>query len=287
MKLFNTSGEMANNTDRECPDSPTGFKSKGAEKDINEGHIKITDLLYQQQPHKKRVKIKLCVFLIALTLLVIGRFNVPDNEPPCIVDFVQNWFSAVNEFILNNAAWRNALQIICSAFMDLMFLATGAFWITRGNSSRLVVTTIIFYIIRAIVQSMWWSPFPEGFTWYDPGLPSLVVPYGKGSDFFFSGHIGFVVICASEWKRNGNPLMVTILSIGGIYTAFILLVYHVHYSIDLFTGAFFAHWVFMMVDSYKEKIDSFLIEVYYTGRGFFKKGLRKVSDPKDTEQDLL
>jgi len=283
MKLYKTSDDPSD-SDIESINSPIGFKSKLVEKDANLNPIKVTDLLYQQESPEKRAKIKLCVFLTALTLLVAGRFSVPDNNPACIVDFVQNWFSGVNEFILNNAAWRNALQIICSAFMDLMFLGTGAFWITRGSSSRLVVTTIIFYLVRAVVQSLWWSPFPEGFTWYDPGLPSLVVPYGKGSDFFFSGHIGFVVICATEWKRYGNKLMFTILTVGGVYTAFILLVYHVHYFIDLFTGAFFAHWVFLMVDSNKEAIDSFLIEVYYTLRGLVKKGHKGLSS---TRQELL
>ncbi len=30
--------------------------------------------------------------------------------------------------------------------------------------------------------------FPEGFYWDTPGFPSLVVPYGRTSDFFFSGN---------------------------------------------------------------------------------------------------
>ena len=29
--------------------------------------------------------------------------------------------------------------------------------------------------------------YPTGFYWEDPGVPSLVVPYGYTSDFFFSG----------------------------------------------------------------------------------------------------
>ena len=29
--------------------------------------------------------------------------------------------------------------------------------------------------------------YPEGFYWEYPGFPSFVVPYGRTSDFFFSG----------------------------------------------------------------------------------------------------
>jgi hypothetical protein len=228
------------------------------------------------------------VFGISLVLLVLGRFNVPDNDVPNIVDKVQDSLSGVNEFILNNPALRNSLQILCSAFMDIMFLGTGAFWIMRGNSCRLVVSTLIFYIVRAIVQSLWYSPFPSsGYWWYDPGFPSLVVPYGKGSDFFFSGHIGFVTICAAEWKKNKSPLMVTILTIGGIYTGFILLAYKVHYSIDLFTGVTFAHYVYMMVDSNKEKIDSFLIGIYYAIKDFANKRFGVVGSKRDSDPEFL
>lgn len=29
--------------------------------------------------------------------------------------------------------------------------------------------------------------YPQGFYWEPPGFPSFAVPYGKTSDFFFSG----------------------------------------------------------------------------------------------------
>ena len=29
--------------------------------------------------------------------------------------------------------------------------------------------------------------YPDGYFWEHPGFPSIVVPYGRSSDFFFSG----------------------------------------------------------------------------------------------------
>jgi hypothetical protein len=288
MKLYRTSNDMPTESDLSEAISPKIHKTKTSEKDSELLTTKVTDMLYQQEPKEKKIKIRAWVFGISLVLLFLGRFNVPDNDPPSIVDKVQDSLSGVNEFILNNPTLRNTLLILCSGFMDLMFLGTGAFWIMRGNSSRLVVSTLVFYIVRAIVQSFWYSPFPSsGYWWYDPGFPSLVVPYGKGSDFFFSGHIGFVTICAAEWKKTKNPLMATILTIGGIYTGFILLAYKVHYSIDIFTGVTFAHYVYIMVDSNKEKIDSFLIEIYYKIKGLFEKSSMALHSPKDSEHEFL
>jgi hypothetical protein len=285
MSQFKSSDGLSTESDLNEAMSPKLFKVKPLEKEYTS---KDTDQLYDAEPKEKKIKIRAWVFGIAIILLFAGRFNVPFNDPPCIIDKVQDWLSGVNEWIMNNPSWRNALQILCSGFMDVMYLGTGAFWIMRGNSSRLVVATLIFYIVRAMVQGIWFSPFPSsGYWWDDPGFPSLVVPYGKGSDFFFSGHIGFVTICALEWKKNKNPLVATILTIGGIYTGFILLTYKVHYSIDLFTGVTFAHYVYLMVDSYKEKIDSFLIGVYYYIGGFAQKTFSARRTSKDSDQEFL
>jgi len=266
--------------------SPKLLKPKSLD---NSDTVKVSDLMYEKETPKKKAIIRLVVFVTCLVFLIIGRASVPSNDPDCVVDKVMDFFQFVNNFIAEYPGWRDALQIICSVFMDLMFLATGAFWILRGSSSRLVITVLAFYIVRAIVQALWLSPFPKTgiYWWYDPGLPSLVVPYGKGSDFFFSGHVGFVTICALEWKKYGKMVMFWILTAGGVYTAFILLVYHVHYSIDLFVGLTFAHYTYLLVDSYKDPIDSFLIEVYYKLRFFFRKLIGLFIGSKDTPHTYL
>jgi len=245
-------------------------------------------LTYEQQPQRKRAIIRLVVFVVCLAFLFIGRAGVPSNEPACVVDKLMNLFDGLNTYIMNNPALRNTLQIICSLFMDVMFFVTGGYWILRGNSSRVIISVLGFYIVRAIIQAIWFSPFPATGTywWFDPGFPSFVVPYGKGSDFFFSGHIGFVTICALEWRKHGNNLMFWILTAGGVYTALILLIYHVHYSIDLFVGVFFAHYVFMMVDFYKEPIDAFLIRTFYKMK-YLARRVAGMITGKDYSQEYL
>lgn len=42
---------------------------------------------------------------------------------------------------------------------------------------------MFFFVIKILVQMR----FPDGYYWLDPGFPSFVVPYGRSSDFFFSG----------------------------------------------------------------------------------------------------
>lgn len=119
------------------------------------------------------------------------------------------------------------------------------------------MSSAIFYAVRAIIQAAFWSPYPAGYNWETPGFPSFVAPYGKGSDFFFSGHSGFLVLMANEWNMNGYRKMRNYCLLNLVYTVVVLLVYQAHYSIDIFTGVFFADYVFNKVDYYKENIDGF------------------------------
>jgi len=136
------------------------------------------------------------------------------------------------------------------------------------------------------VQKIWVSPFPQGYYWEAPFLPSLVVPYGRGSDFFFSGHSGFLVICASEWHRIKMPKMRNFAICVAIYTIFILLTYRIHYSIDIFTGVIFAEWCFGKVDLHHDKIVNFFCYGFkYIKRCFGRKYGKMLYDDEILTKD--
>jgi len=140
---------------------------------------------------------------------------------------------------------------------------------------------------------MWYSPFPPGYVWDDPGFPSLVVPYGRTSDFYFSGHIGIVTICACEWITWKKYFASALIGLGGLYTIFIMLSFQAHYSIDLFTGIICGHWMFMLIDGQKDRIDTFFLTVYKIAkmlvtRVFEKKVVvaKKVAAKSDGRQEI-
>jgi hypothetical protein len=43
----------------------------------------------------------------------------------------------------------------------------------------------------------------EGFAWFDPGFPSLTIPYHDTNDFFWSGHIGTCFMYSAEFYFAG------------------------------------------------------------------------------------
>lgn len=225
------------------------------------------------------------VFIIVVAFLIVGRYSVPDDIIPCVEDKVMDALKFANDFINapGNEVYRSLFQALCSFLVDLTFIITFVYWVLKGRSGRLPITLAIFYITRALVQKVAFMPYPQGWYWYDPGFPSLVVPYGRGSDFFFSGHTGFMVICASEWhalKNTKHNTKVRNFVIGaGIYTMLILLVYRIHYFIDVFTGLIFAEWVWCKVDKHKDTLDGYF--------AFVMNKLRSILGAKETKITIV
>jgi len=201
------------------------------------------------------------VFLVAIGifLLFIGRFQIPNNDVEALTDNVLDLFQPINDWIHRNAdsIGPKLLLFCCATNMDIIFFATVYFWFKEGKTGRILISITIFYVTRSLVQLMSFQPIPKGYYWESPGFPSFVAPYGRTTDFFFSGHSGFLVLMGNEWKRCGYKKVHKLIMLNLIYTIFVLLSCQGHYSIDIFTGVFFADYVFNKVDEHKDTIDEF------------------------------
>lgn len=92
---------------------------------------------------------------------------------------------------------------------------------------------LFFYGIRGTLQSIYTFKFSKNFFWDYPGFPSLLVSYGEQSDFYYSGHCGFIIMLGymftkeKKWKKTIRFFW----AIGFFFVAFVLLSCNVHYSI--------------------------------------------------------
>jgi hypothetical protein len=80
-------------------------------------------------------------------------------------------------------------------------------FVIYGKTWRLPIALIMFYLLRMIVQKLFLLRYPEGYLWDYPGFPSLVVPYGKTNDFFYSGHVGGACVMMLEFRSLANTLV--------------------------------------------------------------------------------
>lgn len=145
--------------------------------------------------------------------------------------------------------------------MDCFSLSIFVYWLLYIRNLRFMITVTVFYAIRSIHMLIFHLRFPLGYYWNDPHFLSLSVPYGRTSDFFFSGHCGFLAICFFEWRSLGWPRMQVAVFIGGLYLAFVLLALKVHYIIDITSGVMLAHYFHIISEHYHERLEKSLYKL--------------------------
>lgn len=71
----------------------------------------------------------------------------------------------------------------------------------------------------------------SGTYWISPGIPSLLVPYGDATDFYYSGHTGIMIISVLLLRRFGFYACSWIAAAITIFMIKALILFRVHYSI--------------------------------------------------------
>jgi hypothetical protein len=90
--------------------------------------------------------------------------------------------------------------------------------------------------------------FPEGYIWDYPGFPSVMVSYLKTNDFFYSGHVGLPILMMCEFQILKRYYMFAFCILTFFIESFTMLATRGHYTIDLITGAIFAHYIFQNIE---------------------------------------
>ena len=98
-------------------------------------------------------------------------------------------------------------------------------------------------------------PAPERMIWRNPGFPSLLVTYGTASDLFFSGHTAIAVYGSIELAHYGGPLAALLGLAIILVEAAAVLVLRAHYTMDVFTGAVTALWVWTVASTLAPGLD--------------------------------
>ena len=110
---------------------------------------------------------------------------------------------------------------------------------------------------------------PEGFAWFNPGMPALTVPYHDTNDFYYSGHVGSSTMYMIEFFLNGYTMLGYMTTFVLINQWVLLMLLRTHYIIDLVTGLLLGHWAIL----HAEWI-SYIIDVKLLGWSASKRNLQ-------------
>jgi hypothetical protein len=200
-------------------------------------------------------------FLVAVSLGVwfwsqalIGQRAFPEGR---IGDRLLDLTAPLNRFLLLHSRWADRLLIASSALIDML----GLFLIglaVFGPSIRPFLGMLILFVLRQVCQGLCALPSPEGMIWRDPGFPSLLVTYGVATDLFFSGHTAIAVYGCLELGRLGGTPAIVLGTLIALFEVGAVLVLRAHYTMDVFTGAVTALWIYGVAATLAPGVDALL-----------------------------
>ena len=184
------------------------------------------------------------------TQALIGRRAFPDGR---IGDAVLEATAPLNRYFLDHPASANRLLIGTSALIDLLgiFLVGMSIF---GPSLRPFLGLLLLFALRQLCQGLCALPPPEGMIWRHPGFPSLLVTYNTASDLFFSGHTAIAMFGALELARFGG-VAAAIGATVVLVEVTTVLVLRAHYTMDVFTGAVTALWIWSVASHLAPRLD--------------------------------
>ena len=160
------------------------------------------------------------------------------------------WFS-------RNPRATNVTLVVTSAFIDAIgiYLLGSA---VLGPSIRPFIALFILFGLRQICQSITTMPKPTGVIWRHPGVPSFLVTYDVGNDFFFSGHTAVAVLGALELAYHGPPVAALVVAAIALVEAAVVIIFRAHYTADVFAAAFAAWGAELIAQHVSPTIDFWL-----------------------------
>jgi hypothetical protein len=185
------------------------------------------------------------------TQALIARRAFPQGQ---IGDRLLDLTATLNRLLWEHPHWADGVLIVTSAVIDLLgifLVVLGVF----GPSIRPLVGLLLLFALRQVCQGLCALPAPERMIWRDPGFPSLLVTYGTASDLFFSGHTAIAVYGSIELAHYGGPLAVPLGLAIILVEATAVLVLRAHYTMDVFTGAVTALWVWTVASALAPGLD--------------------------------
>jgi len=191
------------------------------------------------------------LFLWFWTQSLLGSRPVPAK----IGDGLHDLTASTNSYLLSHPKSANALLIASSAIIDMLRIYILASTIV-GRSITPFLALLMLFATRQIIQSLCPLPPPHGLIWHHPGFPSLLVTYSVPNDLFFSGHtalaiLGACVLGKSLPKPIGIPLGLLIV----LFEITTVILLRAHYTMDIFTGAITALYLWTLAKHLCPKID--------------------------------
>ena len=183
------------------------------------------------------------LFLWFLTQKMIGARRLEDGA---IYDHLHVLTARWNAWLNQNPRPANAILIASSLGVDAVTLFVLVYAVL-GPSFMPFWGLFGLFVLRQMSQASVALPVPPGIIWRDPGVPSLFVTYGVGTDFFFSGHTALAVYGAMQLSALQIPALTVTGAVVAMLQVVAVIALRAHWTMDVLAGLFAALTVGLLV----------------------------------------
>ena len=183
------------------------------------------------------------LFLWFLTQKMIGARRL---EGGAIYDHFHVLTARCNTWLNRHPKPADAILVASSFCVDVVTLFV-LFYAVLGPSFTPFWGLFGLFALRQMSQASVALPAPPGIIWRDPGVPSLFVTYGVGTDFFFSGHTALAVYGAMQLSALQMPALTIIGALVAVLQVIAVIVLRAHWTMDVLAGLFAALTVGLIV----------------------------------------
>ena len=200
---------------------------------------------------KKNTLIRFGIVISCFTIWIFYRLFSQVDEKKwdyiyCFEDrLLTEFFLNTTIYISQNLWIRDFLLIAGSAFLDIFMVSFLVVYVIRGYSWGPLLHMALFYGLRgAVIQNLVIMQIYDTYVFEHPGFPSLIVPYFRAADFFYSGHTGCAILLGMQLADMGYPELKYVGIIISVFEGLILTVLRIHYSIDIVFGIIASHYIY-------------------------------------------
>lgn len=225
-------------------------------------------------PSGRLMAIRVCLIVVGLGLWFLTQkllgerddhFDPPTAEGLLRGDAILNLLQPGNQYLKDNPRVADWSLIISSLLINVLaaYLFARAIF---GRTIRPFLGLLILFALRQICQTFSALPAPPEIIWHQPLIgdwapPGLLVTYGVGNDFFFSGHTAIAVFGAVELARLHKPGWIITGVLIAVFQIAIVLFLRAHWTVDVYAGiatalliAFSAQYAAPPVDRFLDRL---------------------------------
>lgn len=193
-----------------------------------------------------------------LTQHLLGqRGHAKPNEDGSITDGIHQLTAKLHARMFANPSAANRLLISSSLVIDLLgFFILGSAIV--GGTIQPFLGLLIIFGLRQLCQMLCPLPPPSGMIWRYPGMPAILVTYETANDLFFSGHTALAIFGTACLAHALGPIGIVLGFAIAVFEIGTVLILRAHYTMDVFTGAITALYVYQLSWQIAPTIDQWI-----------------------------